>query len=514
MTEPDPVTGLSEQEDTARQRAVLLGHDIRNTVSDITAGLQLADLSNLSQASAAQLERVRSASEQLARLSDEMLALVIGETGIDTGENAVLLLDETLQRIDARWSAQAREKGLKFKLLCDADLPAKIGGDTGAIERILSNLLGNAIKYTDSGEVCLQVALHPRETLAWTIRDTGPGFSDGALARLFDLHGRSPENEKPGTGLGLHIVHELTKRIGATMEVGNHPAGGAEVTVLMPRAAWAPGVALPSATKGLPDLSGQTVLVAEDNATNRLLICQMLETLGATYLTAEDGQAALAKLEQNQFDLALVDIEMPRLSGLDLIRTLRNAPCSQAQILPVLAVTAYVLSGNRAEIYDAGADGILAKPILSIESFGAAIATVMARRGTRQDDASDLPSPDDDVLDPVQLERLLALSGASRGAELLRRLQSDFLSVQEGIETGLRDADTALIRGQTHVLISLAGAVGSTVLQQQAQQMNMAAHQKDQDELRQYAPELMSRLSDLINRIARERADRFSEVPT
>lgn len=513
MSKPDPVAAIPEQEDAARQRAVLLGHDIRNTVSDITAGLQLADLSGLSAESLEQLERVRSASEQLARLSDEMLALVIGETGIDAGAHSVLALDETLHRIEARWSAQAHEKGLKFTLLPDVDLPKQIGGDTGAIERILSNLLGNAIKYTDTGEVQLQIALRARETLAWTIRDTGPGFSDGSLEKLFDLHARTPENDKPGTGLGLRIVHDLAKRIGATMEVGNHPDGGAEVTVLMPRATWAPGVALPSATKGLPDLTGQTVLVAEDNATNRLLICQMLETLGATHQTAADGQAALAMLQDNTVDLALIDIEMPRLSGLDLIRALRQSDCERARALPVLAVTAYVLSGNRAEIYDAGADGILAKPILSLESFGAAIATVQARRGVETAARPDAPQPEASELDAVRLERLLALSGAERGEELLRRLHSDFTTVRDGIENGIRDQDLALIRGQTHVLISLAGAVGATILQQQAEQMNMAAHQRDHAQLQSLAPDLLRRLQSLIACIARERGLRFGEVP-
>ncbi|WP_095590533.1 ATP-binding protein [Actibacterium ureilyticum] len=506
---PDPVAAVPEQDDTVRQRAVLLGHDIRNTVSDITAGLQLADLTGLTAEALEQLERVRSASEQLARLSDEMLALVIGETGLDSGAHSVLALDETLHRIEARWSAKAREKGLRFALQPDVDLPTQIGGDTGAIERILSNLLGNAIKYTDTGEVRLQVSLRPRETLAWTVRDTGPGFSDGALARLFDLHGRTPENDKPGTGLGLRIVHDLAKQIGATMEVGNHPDGGAEVTVLMPRATWAPGVALPSATEGLPDLTGQTVLVAEDNATNRLLICQMLDTLGADYLTAADGQAALTMLHETSADLALIDIEMPRLSGLDLIRTLRQTDCPRSQDLPILAVTAYVLSGNRAEIYDAGADGILAKPILSLEGFGAAIATVLTRRGVYPATDRAIPAREEPPLDSLQLDRLLALSGADRGAELLRRLHSDFTTVQQGIAQGIRDSDHALVRGQTHVLISLAGAVGATGLQQQAEEMNAAAHHKDNPALLDLAPDLLRRLGALIDRISGEQADRF-----
>ena len=359
----------------------------------------------------------------------------------------------------------------------------------------------------------MQVALRARETLAWTVRDTGPGFSDGAMERLFNLHGRSPENDKPGSGLGLRIVHDLAKQIGASMEVHNHPDGGAEVTVLMPRAAWAPGVALPSVIDGLPDLSGQTVLVAEDNATNRLLICQMLETMGATYLTAADGQAALRLLQHDEADLALIDIEMPRLSGLDLIRAIRRRERDAPQSLPVLAVTAYVLSGNRAEIYDAGADGILAKPILSLEAFGAAIHAVLQRHNAPTAAATETAAGTA-PLNAIHLDRLMALAGADNGAELLRRLHNDFETVQTGIQKGLSDTDHALIRGQTHVLISLAGAVGADCLQQQAERMNTAAHRKDDTVLRQLAPDLLRGIDGALARITAEHATRFDGPTT
>ena len=132
-----------------RERAVLLGHDIRNAVTDILGGLALADLEPLDAASRQQLVRVRSASEQLARLTDEVLALVNGDpeavepAGAD---KTTLRLKPFLSDIEARWSAHAREKGLRFALELGPDLPREIGTNRGALERILANLIGNAMK--------------------------------------------------------------------------------------------------------------------------------------------------------------------------------------------------------------------------------------------------------------------------------------------------------------------------------------------------------------------------------
>ncbi len=493
-----------------RERAALLGHDIRNAVADIMGGLSLADLSALDSASRQQLDRVRSASEQLARLTDEALALLTGETSTDANNGHGQKLAPLLDTLHARWSAHAREKGLSFSIVKHDDLPATIGTDRNALDRILANVIGNAMKYGGNGTVTLTVKMSAQETLCFSVRDTGSGFSDGALARLFELHGRAPDNVTPGSGMGLHIVRNLAKQINGRMEVGNHPDGGAEIVLSLPRAAWAPGVNAPAIAADLPDLSGHCVLLAEDNPTNQLLIRQMLETLGADCVVASDGQEALEQLHTQPFDLALIDIEMPRLSGLDLIRALRRIGPDASQ-LPVLAITAYVLSANRDGIYEAGADGILAKPILSLEAFGEAIIGVMQKRAGPLDEG---PRPVDTRAAPVDalhLDRLLALAGAEGGRELLLRLRQDFETVRQGIVTGLETTDYAQIRGRTHVLISLAGAIGADSLQDMADRLNAAAHHKAENLVHNLGPLIIESVNTVTLRLADEFASRFGE---
>ncbi|KCV82045.1 histidine kinase [Actibacterium atlanticum] len=495
------------------KRAALLGHDIRNAVSDILGGLALADLTPLDLHSQQQLQRVRSAGEQLARLSDEFLALIMGDRAPHMAQISTLILHSYLDEIEARWSARAREAGLNFTLELAADLPTEIGTDKGALDRILTNLIGNATKHTPKGEVILSVGMRSHETLCLKVRDTGAGFSDDALAMLFEVGGRPADTEVPGSGLGLHIVYELAEQIGGRVEVSNHALGGAQAALLLPRKAWAPGMTSPTvAPSELPNLAGQCVLVAEDNQTNQLLVRQMLETMGADCRIASDGVTALHLLEEQHFNLALIDIEMPRLSGLDLIRVLREREREQgpdAMVLPVLAITAYVLRSNRDEIYEAGADGVLAKPIMSIEAFGHAINAVLARRAS---ETATLPPAQDDTaaLNNLHLDRLLALAGEHNSRELLSRLLQDFRTVQSGLSEGMQQTDFSLIRARTHVLISLAGAVGSDHLQCLAENLNNAAHNKDHNLTRVLTPRISQQIERVLDRLEGEFASRFN----
>ncbi|WP_165905267.1 response regulator [Rhodovulum euryhalinum] len=485
----------------------MLGHDMRAAIADILGGLALADLSSLDPHSRLQLQRVQSSAEQLARLTEETLALVVGDDSPRAEAPVLTSLGPFLDRIAARWRAHAEERGLGFVLDRADDLPAGIGTDPAALERILSNMIGNAMKYSPAGEVRLRVQMGPQEALCLRVRDTGPGFSDAAMARLFDYAGRPEESSQPGTGLGLHIVRDLAQRIRGQLHVANVAGAGAEVSLILPRRSWAPGVEAPAALSALPDLVGCNVLVAEDNPTNQLLVQQMLETLGATATLVEDGEAAAEALAAACFDLVLIDIEMPRLSGIDVIRRLRAAE-GDGPATPVLAITAFVLSSNRDQIYAAGADGILAKPIMSLDSFGEAIARVRRKR----------PSPCTAAVpagpfDRVHLDRLLALAGPEDGCELLTRMREDFGTVRIGIVQGAAAGDMALIRARTHVLIPLAGAVGNTALQADAEALNAAARADDRAAMGGLVPRVLDRVDAVCTALAQEFDIRFALEP-
>lgn len=533
QTAPGPHGGQGGTAATAPEegRMELLSHDIRSAVSDIVSGLRLIDLEALDPATAAQLQRVSTAGEALAGLLDRALKQLEGKGAVPPEDPVPLLA--ILRNLERRWGGHARERGMRLALNIAAGLPTVLHLDAVAVDRVLANLLSNAFKYADWGEVTLTVDMRSGEELRFTVRDRGPGFSDAALEKLFQRGGRPQGQTRPGSGLGLHIAKDLATRLGGQLQVTNDEEGGASVSLLLPHEAWAwqrdaePGAS--GEPPVLPDLSGLRALVAEDNATNQLLFTQMLDHLGAEWKLAADGVEALEMLKAGDFDFALVDIDMPRLSGTEVIAATR-AMKSDKRLLPMLAVTAYVLQAHRERIFAAGADGILAKPVHSLAAFGQSIASLMLRtRGEAPVPLSPVPpaappapaatapeaAPEaaaEPGYDPERLARLMEVAGTDGGREFLTRLLSDLRRTRSGLTEALDPPQPSALRGHTHVLISLSGAIGASGLQRLASRANTATHRAESGaELARMAAEIDDRLARLIADISARFAALFPD---
>lgn len=489
---PPAPDGAAPRAATADSRLALFGHDLRAAMSDIVGGLRLIDLDAVEPATRLQLERVRAASENLARLMEDALTVMTGEEG-SGGTADSLPLGRLLHDVEMRWSGRAREKGLSFDITRTADLPRVIRLDRLALERILSNLLSNAIKYTDVGRITLHVGRTPSGGLSFRVLDDGPGFP--SLAQEAPPAPRS----KPGNGLGLRIAREMAGRLGGLVIARNRPEGGAETELSLPRSSWAPGDLATQLPADLPDLGRIKVLVAEDSETNQAILRSMLVALGADVEIAADGIEALNRLENDVFDAALIDIEMPRLSGIEVMRTMRASGGRHARI-PIMAVTAYVLRANREAIYAAGADSIFAKPLGGLEAFGLAMGRLMDRRAAQAQ--NDCPAARTRQMDKARFEALLEITGPDGRGDLIDRLLSDLRSVERGLIEGCAEPDYDIIRAQTHVLIAVAGAVGADRLMERARQLNDAGHQRAAETIASVAPEVLSLLDDLIHFIS------------
>ena len=501
---------LPDHADAAR--VALLGHDLRAAVSDVIGGLRLIDHTGLDANTRLQLERVQAAGEALARLLESELALLQGEGSLDDPVNGNVHTTRLLNDLKMRWAGKAQEKGLGFALHVAPGVPQVLSLDRMALDRVMSNLLSNAVKYTDRGMVRLNVDLLPDETLRFVVADDGPGFSDRALSSVFIGGARPDGRGKPGLGLGLRITKDMTDRLKGTIVVCNAETGGAVATVLLPRAAWLPGGPPSGIKQSAPDLTNIRVLLADDSPTNQAIIGNMLASLGAEYEIASDGVEAMHWLDRERFDIALLDIEMPRLSGLEVLRILRAQTGDTAK-MPVLAITAYVLRANREAIYAAGADGLLAKPVLCVQSFGAAIQRVLARKNQPAHSLAADPvllPPDSAglVLDRGRFDHLMTLSGPVGAIELLSRLTTDLQQVERGLVRSISDGTLSEVRAHTHVLISLAGAVGAGPLQHLAQRMNDAAHNGTRETIDLLAGFLLPQLDQLIHFVFNERVNR------
>jgi len=480
-----------------RAALALLGHDLRAALSDVIGGLRLIGPEALIGLDRMQFERVRASGEVLARLLEQGLQVMLGEADCVTDEPQNLQVARFLGDLSQRWAGRAQEKGLTFVLAQAPDLPAVVRVDRVALDRVLSNIIGNAIKFSDLGTVACHVDLRPDGALCFVVTDDGPGFSDHALQHLFTLQGRPDGARKPGSGMGLHIAKDLTHRMGGEVSVRNRTLGGAAVEVMVPVSG---GTATdPAHQTGLPDLSQVRVLLAEDSPTQQLLLSRMLVLMGAEVEVVGDGVEAVGRLERERFDLALIDVEMPRLSGLDVIRALRAMPMPVAQ-MPVIAVTAYVLRANRAAILSAGADTIVSKPVHCPLALGRALESALARApAIRAVTPARHALPD---LEEGRFERLLEIAGAEVAPELVARLLDDLQTVEGALVQAMTGPDWLALRAQSHVLVALAGAVGACTLQTQAETMNRLSYVQDKAGLTALAADLMTGLDGLIHFLA------------
>lgn len=230
-------------------------------------------------------------------------------------------------------------------------------------------------------------------------------------------------------------------------------------------------------------LSGMRILLAEDNPTNQMVAMQMLDTLGASVALAQDGVEALEIARRTAFDLMLIDIEMPRLSGIEVIRDIRAAEPPMSE-MPLIALTAYVMREHREPIMAAGADGIIAKPIVSIDDFADEILRLAARRGHSRpgmagQERSIVSDIGDGLIDRTIFNQLADSIGPEAMSELLERVGEDLGAAGDRARKGMETGDFGEVRAATHIMTSVAGAIGATGLLEASRRTNKAAHCED-----------------------------------
>ncbi|MCP5072633.1 MAG: response regulator [Rhodobacteraceae bacterium] len=479
----------------------LLSHDLRSAVSDIIGGLKLLDLSHLGDKNRRQIERISASAGLLYRLLEKTTDAEAGGSKISRRSGITQInLSELLDGMEHRWSARAEAKGVALGFVREADPSLVVVCDRLALERLLANLLDNAIKFTDAGRILLTARVEADSKLQFEVRDNGPGFSPDAMNKLFSLGGRPDRSDKPGSGMGLFIAQKMAQRLNGEISLTNSPQGASVLVQLPLQVDGKQTVDIGSDWSGgqpKQRLAGLHVLLAEDNKTNQVVASQMLRSLGADVSIAADGIEAWNLLDLQDFDLAVLDIEMPRKSGLELIRDIRTRKDAKAQ-MPLIALTAYVMREHRERIMASGANGIIAKPLMNIDDFGESIEELLAfpkaEFGKTERKAGNL---DDSPVDMYVYNSLCKTIGEAAFADLLVKLLDDLSMVQERLRQAFANRDANQARGASHVLISLAGAIGATRLQEIAQSLNTAAHKDDNRKISEYEGRSLQLLDEL-----------------
>ncbi len=252
---------------------------------------------------------------------------------------------------------------------------------------------------------------------------------------------------------------------------------------------------------GVGWLRDKRVLLAEDNITNQMVATQMLDALGAKVDVANDGAEALEMIAAAPYDLFLIDIEMPRVSGLDVIRSIRNSTAPLCDT-PVIAVTAYALREHREKITEAGADGLIPKPLLGIEQFGRDIVNLADRGGpgvgrgapAAPQRAEHADGTGGAVVSMEIYGQLKDAIGEDAMADLLGKIDGDLAAAHDRLSIGVSDGSRDEIAAASHVLISVAGAIGATSLQVLSQKVSGIASGRGSGDLMPLARQAVSQI--------------------
>lgn len=384
----------AEQASQAKTRFLaMMSHEIR---TPLTAVLGLADAIRDPSLGAAErdgmLERLRANGRLLLSIVDNVLDLSKIEAGRLEVRREWVAPREVAGEVLLALEPLAQAKGLKLTCSCDAGVPDFVEADPARLRQVLANVVGNAIKFTAKGEVRLSLACAgvPTPVLEVEVNDTGIGIEEECQAQLFHPFaqaGPSVAASYGGTGLGLVIGRRFAELMGGTLRLRKSTPGVGSVFVLtlpLPerREPGAAGAAHPARGAhekrftGANRLAGVKALLAEDSPDLQLVFRRFLELEGASVRVVGDGLAALEACEGEAYDIFLLDVNMPRMSGIEAARTLR----SRAYRQPILALTAHALGLHEQECREAGYTASLSKPFQP-ETLTRKILELLGSRG-------------------------------------------------------------------------------------------------------------------------------------
>lgn len=352
-----------------------MSHEIRTPMNGIIGMTHLALQAAPSPAQKAYLEKIRLSARNLLSIINDILDFSKIEASKMTIEHIGFDLGDLLEQLTCVCKVNAAEKGLSLECRTARDVPRLLTGDPLRLNQILLNLMGNAVKFTEHGGVRLDVerdgsgadASEAICRLRFTVRDTGIGMTPDEIRGLFQSFSQadgSITRRFGGTGLGLAISKRLAELMGGSIEVDSVPDTGSAFRVILPFApAAAPSV--PATAPLMPDTppKGGRILLVEDNEINQEIALALLQDMGMEVDQAANGGEALEKLATTRYDLVLMDIQMPVMDGLTAARHIRAMEDPYFAGLPIIALTANAMNGDREKSLEAGMNDHLAKPI-------------------------------------------------------------------------------------------------------------------------------------------------------
>jgi PAS domain S-box-containing protein len=356
-----------------------MSHEIRTPMTGVMGMLDMLEQSGVSGDQLSLISTARSSAEMLLSIINDVLDMAKLEAGRVEIAKKDFYAETLLRNVCDMMAARAQAKGLAFNAVLPLSTRVWLKGDPDRISQILFNLIGNAVKFTDTGEVSLAAETRSTDSgldLVLHVRDTGrgvPADKIGLIFKEFEQANDEDAQRMDGTGLGLAIVSRLVDAMGGKIDVRSEPGRGSVFSVRLPLVPGHAPAEAPPPVREEPEASvaGEagplTVLVVEDNAVNRKVVGSVLSIAGIEPVYAFDGAQALDAVKDRTFDIVFMDVMMPVMDGLTATREMRRLGYKG----PILGLTANAMAHHREACFEAGMDDHIAKPFRPVDIFAA-----------------------------------------------------------------------------------------------------------------------------------------------